>query len=165
MVKSEILNRFDHHPNGYDQSDLHLITDNDWLIIRILIKIGDLPPNQLIKVGIEKVDTHLKLRSKYSMSSMVATQIPREFHELRLFEIGHDRFGHLIVVINLRHWFDMVGFEEAKTEAVLVWSELFLRTLEPYQQVVSFMDISQLSLRELRPSQGQKVSDHKWRQI
>ena len=158
MVKSEILNRFDKQDNGYDQSDKHLITDNDWLITRIVSKCGDLPRNQLITKGVRKVDIHLKLRSKYSMSSMVPTQIPRHFHEIGLFEVGRDRYGQLMVVINLRHWFNMPGFQEAQIEVVLVWTELFINYLKPYEQVELFMDSSLLSLKESRSKVGLKVS-------
>ena len=157
-VKSEILNRFKHGHN-YDPYDLKLITENDWLISRIITVCGNLEPDQLIKTTITKVDTHLKIRLQYSMSSMISTQIPRQFYELELFKVGHDDRGQMVLVVNLRNFFIMPGFSEPFIECCVLWIEMLLRSLRPFEQAIAFADISQLSLKECDLRMALKVNN------
>ena len=142
-VKSTILLRFK-NVETYDQADVGLISDNDFLLERLLLNCKEVSREDLVKLGVDIIDNFLKLRSEYSMSSIVSTQIPRDIYELNMYEFGIDRYGQKVVVLNLCLFYDMTKI--VKEECFIVWTELFFRSINSKEQVLLLMDMSQVSM-------------------
>ena len=149
-VKQEMLPRFK-STIDYDPKDVDLLSNDNWFITRhAMVCNRRVQFTTFIKDLVDKIDTCLKVRRQLGLHQIKPTDFPREFYELRVFDLGFDDVTKKSVIhIRLGNYVDIPEFADQIVRFVVYCASECFKTLAPYQQFVCITDASKFEVEDV----------------
>jgi len=149
-VKLEILSKFS-STKDYNSKDVDLLVDNDWLITRhVMVCNRRVIWSKLVNSVVKKVDHCLRVRHELNLPEFKHTDFPREFYELRIFEIGFDDVTQRTVVhIRLGNYVDIPEFSEHVVKFLIYCASEGFNMMTPFNQLVCVYDATNFEVEDV----------------